>query len=174
MLKKAVLFAILAATAAATVPQLVSSLLPGAEAGAEEGQPIAASATLPVPESARTERVVADARGHYTAGFTLNGRQVEALIDTGASAVAINRSTARRIGIGLAQADFRHQVATANGRTLAASATIGSMRLGRIEIRDVQALVLEDAALESALVGMSFLNRLRSFSAEAGVLHLEQ
>ena len=47
----------------------------------------------------RKVRMPADERGHFSGEFKLNGRSVDALIDTGATLVAINLSTARRIGI---------------------------------------------------------------------------
>ena len=50
--------------------------------------------------SGRKVRLAADARGHFTGDFKLNGRPVEALVDTGATLVAINLSMAKRIGIG--------------------------------------------------------------------------
>src|SRR5690606_31593419 len=70
--------------------------------------------------SGRKVRLAADARGHFSADFRLNGRRMPAMIDTGASVVAINRSTARRIGIDLTPADFTGVVETANGRAKAA------------------------------------------------------
>ncbi|ODT28360.1 MAG: hypothetical protein ABS35_09060 [Kaistia sp. SCN 65-12] len=118
--------------------------------------------------------VPSDGRGHYAATFRLNGRQVDALVDTGATLVAINASTARRIGISLNPADFTHSVATANGPARAALATIDRLEIGRISLDDVQAVVLDDQALQTSLIGMSFLNRLDKFQAKDGTLLLAQ
>jgi len=140
--------------------------------------PVAAQQPAPAPVraplSGRKVRIAADARGHFTAGFRLNGRQLDAMIDTGATLVAINRSTARRIGIALTDADFRYEVGTANGRARAAGATIARLQIGRIDIDAVEAAVLEDSALDGILIGMSFLRRLDSYRVENGVLVLEQ
>jgi aspartyl protease family protein len=122
----------------------------------------------------RKVRLTADARGHYTAEFKLNGHRVHALVDTGATLVAINRSTARRIGINLVPADFVHQVNTANGATRAAVTVIDRLQIGRIHVEDVQAVVLDDRALQHTLIGMSFLNRLGRFKVENGALLIEQ
>jgi aspartyl protease family protein len=119
-------------------------------------------------------RLEADGRGHFLAEFKLNGRTVEALVDTGATLVAINRSTARRIGINLVPADFVHEVNTANGVAHAAPATIERLQIGRISVEGVQAMVLEDRALQGTLIGMSFLNRLGRFEVENGALLLVQ
>jgi len=39
-----------------------------------------------------------DARGHFSAEFKLNGRKINGMIDTGATLIAINLSTARKAG----------------------------------------------------------------------------
>lgn len=122
----------------------------------------------------RRVRLPADARGHFTAEFRLNGRPVNALVDTGATTVAINKSTARRIGINLVPADFIYKVNTANGTTRAAAAVIDRIQIGRISLENVEAAVLEDSALQTTLVGMSFLKRLGRFQVENGALLLAQ
>jgi aspartyl protease family protein len=122
----------------------------------------------------RKVRLAADARGHFVANFKLNGRSVEALVDTGATTVAINRSTARRIGISLDRDDFKYEVGTANGITRAAGIVIERVQIGRISVENVPAAVLEDAALDGTLIGMSFLNRLSKFHVEKGALLLVQ
>lgn len=122
----------------------------------------------------RKVRLPPDARGHFYADFKLNGRRTDALVDTGATLVAINRRTAQQIGLDLKESDFRHRVQTANGETRAAAAVIGAMQIGRIHVRDVQAVVLDDRALDKTLIGMSFLNRLSRYRVENGSLYLEQ
>ena len=118
--------------------------------------------------------VAADARGHFTSTFKLNGRQVDGMIDTGATLVAINTSTARRIGISLNASDFRHEVNTANGTIKAAVVTIDRLQIGKITVESVQAVVLDDKALRTNLIGMSFLQRLEKYQVENGTLLLVQ
>jgi aspartyl protease family protein len=145
-------------------------------AGAASDAP-ATLATVRAEEPAplgRKVRLIADARGHFAADFRLNGHDVPALIDTGATVVAINASTARRIGIVLTPSDFTHSVVTANGATKAAAAMIDTMRIGRIYIDKVPAVVLEDSALAGTLVGMSFLKRLSKYEVENGAMILQQ
>jgi aspartyl protease family protein len=119
-------------------------------------------------------RLAADERGHFLADFKLNGRKVEALVDTGATTVAINASTARRIGISLKSSDFRHSVNTANGETRAAAVMIDRIEIGRVHVENIQAVVLDDKALSGTLIGMSFLKRLGKFEVENGTLLLVQ
>jgi len=118
--------------------------------------------------------VSADARGHFTSTFRLNGRQVDAMIDTGATLVAINTSTARRIGISLNPSDFNQQVSTANGAIKAAVVTVDHLQIGKITVDNVQAVVLDDRALQTNLIGMSFLQRLQKYQVENGALLLVQ
>src|SRR4051794_4984241 len=101
---------------------------------------LAAAEADPDSVTGRKVRLAADARGHFTGAFKLNGRPVEALVDTGATLVAINVSMARRIGIKLTPADFKYQVETANGTAPAASAMIDNLQIGRIYIEGVQAI----------------------------------
>ena len=122
----------------------------------------------------RKVRLAADDRGHFAGDFKLNGREFPAMIDTGATLVAINETIARRAGITLSASDFKYEVDTANGKVRAAAARIDSLQVGRIYVTDVQAVVLEDKALSKALIGMSFLSRLDRYQVENGTLVLEQ
>lgn len=115
-----------------------------------------------------------DSRGHFVANARMNGRTVEVLVDTGATSVAINKSTARRLGIRLQKSDFKYTVNTANGQTSAASAMIEKIQIGRVIVRDVRAAVLEDEALSGTLLGMSFLGQLKSFEVRNNELLLVQ
>ena len=122
----------------------------------------------------RKVRIAADARGHFSGEFKINGRRVRGMVDTGATLVAINLSTARRIGLNLMPVDFRHKVSTANGEARAAVATLESLQVGRIRVEDVEAVVLEDRALSETLIGVSFLNRLSKYQVEDGSLLMVQ
>src|SRR6185312_4421530 len=135
---------------------------------------LAAAEVEPPVLLGRKVRLPADARGHFTADVRLNGRGMQAMIDTGATLVAINESTARRIGIVLTPSDFTYAVTTANGKAKAAAATIDAVQIGKIYIDKVPAVVLEDSALSGTLVGMSFLKRLSKFQVEGGAMVLQQ
>lgn len=123
--------------------------------------------------SKRTVRLQADQRGHYVADFTVNGKRISAMVDTGATVVAINRSTAKRLGISVDPDDFSAQVNTANGSINAAPVTLDKVEIGRIQARNVQAMVLDDKALGTALIGMSFLRNV-DFEVADNTLSLTQ
>ena len=112
--------------------------------------------------------------GHYEGTFKMNGKPVEAMVDTGASLVAINVSTARRLGFSPAALDFRYQVNTANGSIKAAHVVLDRVEIGSIRVREVDAFVLSDQALSSTLVGMSFMKKLKSYTAEKRTLRMIQ
>lgn len=162
-------------------PRLIETLLGSPMAGkaAVERQPDANLASAPSkvaapPSTGRKVVVAADERGHFISTFRLNGRQIDAMIDTGATLVAVNSSTARRVGLSLNPADFSHEVNTANGTIKAAVVTISRLQVGGITVDDVQAMVLDDKALRTNLIGMSFLNRLGKYEAQNGTLLLVQ
>jgi aspartyl protease family protein len=185
MLRKLIILGICAGTSA-SIPILYQSnpeFFEGVLSASESAPDARATAAVPraQPSKPATEqllgkkvRLAADDRGHFTAEFKLNGRRVEALVDTGATLVAINVSTARRIGIVLKPEDYRYTVDTANGPTRAAAVDIDSLQIGRIFVESVQAVVLDDDALKGTLIGMSFLKRLAKFQIENGALLLVQ
>ena len=124
--------------------------------------------------SGRRTQIAPDSRGHFISDIKIAGQSLRAMVDTGASLVAINTSAARRIGLSLKPADFKYRVSTANGETVAASALLPSIEIGRIRVEDVEAMVLRDDALSDMLLGMSVLRRLRHYEVSNGVLVLTQ
>ncbi|CAD7029514.1 TIGR02281 family clan AA aspartic protease [Pseudorhizobium endolithicum] len=135
----------------------------------EPVQQVSAATTSP-----RTAALAVNGGGHYSAVFRINGKPVEGMVDTGASLVALNESTARRLGYSGNRLEFKHQVSTANGRTEAAHVVLDRIELQGVRVRQVDAFVLRDAALASTLVGMSFLSKLSSFRVDDGVMKLTQ
>lgn len=181
MLRKLLILGVCAGTSA-SIPILYESnretvhkLLKAAaakkpEATAAAQAPQAASGIL----SGRKVQIAPDARGHFLADFKVNGRRVAAMVDTGATYVVLNRSTARSLGIALNPADFKYKVDTANGTTHAASARLADVNIGRIHVENVEAAVLEDSAIDDVLIGMSFLKRLDRYAVENNALVLVQ
>ncbi|MFN0219581.1 MAG: TIGR02281 family clan AA aspartic protease [Hyphomicrobium sp.] len=112
--------------------------------------------------------------GHFEADAEINGRNVDVMVDTGATLVALTYEDAERAGIRLRPADFTHQVATANGVAKIAPVTIDSVSVGSITVRNVQGAVSERGKLHQTLLGMSFLGRLSRVDMRAGMLELHQ
>jgi len=177
MLMRTVIFASIAAALATQVPSLLSGTTQ------QPGNTISAnfvSTEDSAPDTSATIsdggmiRLQADAQGHYTGNFKINGKPVQGLIDTGATYVALNESLARRLGFSGNQLDFRYAVNTANGQTKAAHVMLDRVEIGGIRVRNVEAFVLKDEALSGTLVGMSFLQKLASYSVADGSLSLKQ
>lgn len=177
MLMRTVIFASIAAALATQVPSLI--------AGKTQQSDTTVSANFVSTEDSKPDtstaiadggmmRLQADAQGHYTGNFKINGKPVQGLIDTGATYVALNESLARRLGFSGNQLDFRYAVNTANGQTKAAHVTLDRVEIGGIRVRGVEAFVLKDEALSGTLVGMSFLKKLASYSVADGSLSLKQ
>jgi len=107
---------------------------------------------------AQSVTLAAGAGGHFTAEGMVNGGAVRFIVDTGATTIALPASVATRLGI-----DYRkgpHSVSqTANGQTQVYIVKLNSVRVGGIELQNVDAAVFEQG-LNVALLGMSFLNRV--------------
>jgi len=102
--------------------------------------------------------LAADTRGHFLADGAINGGTIRFLVDTGATAIAIPASDAVRLGI-----DYRKgrrvTISTANGPAPAFLVKFDTVRIGDIELTNVDGMVSEQG-LSIALLGMSFLNRV--------------
>lgn len=111
--------------------------------------------------------------GEFLVRAHINGRPVELVFDTGASAVVLTAEDAAAAGLSFGLDDFAVGVTTANGATTAAPARLDSVVVGDIAVRGVRALVARPGAMRQSLLGMSFLERLKSFGVENGRLVLK-
>jgi aspartyl protease family protein len=112
--------------------------------------------------------------GHFLTEAEINGRDIDVMVDTGASVVALSYNDAERAGIFVNPSDFTHTAQTANGIARVAPVTISRIRIGDIMVRNVQAVVSERGASERTLLGMSFLGRLSRVEMRGGTLVLEE
>lgn len=94
--------------------------------------------------------------GHYRAQAFINGKQVDVLVDTGATGVAISQKLADELGL-TSRAAIR--TATANGDTVAYMTRLATVKLGGVEAKDVAALIAPGLDGD-VLLGMSFLSRM--------------
>lgn len=109
------------------------------------------------PSGPASVTLKADGRGHYMVQGQINGGSVRMLLDTGATMIALSAADAVRLGI-----DYRKgqpgMVNTANGAAPVYRVTLNTVKVGDIELNQVEALV-QETGLPFALLGMSFLNR---------------
>jgi aspartyl protease family protein len=132
----------------------------------------AVSRAWPAPsEPSVSVRVAKAADGHFWTRATTDAAGVDVLVDTGASSVALTAADARALGLAPERLAYDRAVVTAAGRVRAAPVTLARLAVGAVEVRDVPAVVVEHG-LERSLLGMSFLGRLKGFSADARGLTL--
>jgi aspartyl protease family protein len=115
-----------------------------------------------------------DARGHFQTEGRIDGQRIDFMVDTGASVIALNETSAARFGLRPQRGDYNASVATANGTIKAARTRLAMVELGGLVVRDVDAMVLPDEALSENLLGLSFLSKLKRFEYAGGKMVLEQ
>jgi len=102
--------------------------------------------------------LASDGRGHYTAPGWINGKPVQLIVDTGATYVSLSSDLAKALNLkslGKGVAD------TANGRVTVDYTRLDSVRLGGIEMQNVEALITPGMQGSGVLLGMSYLQKLR-------------
>jgi aspartyl protease family protein len=122
----------------------------------------------------RSLNIARDPRGHFLTEARIDGQRIGFMIDTGASVIALNETSAARFGLRPSRGDYNASVTTANGSVKAARTRIAMVDVGGLVVRDVDALVLPDEALSENLLGLSFLSRLKRFEYANGQMVLEQ
>lgn len=110
--------------------------------------------------------------GHYWIAGSVNGQPVQFMVDTGATSVAMNEFQARRAGIDFMERGTPMAVSTASGMVQGWRVTLDQVKVGDIELLGVEGVVLEGHSPTEALLGMSFLSRVR-WREEQGALLLE-
>ena len=103
--------------------------------------------------------LTADGSGHFTGLGSVNGKTMQFMVDTGATSVAIGAAEADRMGL-----DYRKgqpiALRTANGNAQGWRVKLPSVRVGDVELRDVDA-VITPQAMPYVLLGNSFLTQFQ-------------
>lgn len=123
--------------------------------------------SAPAPTVVR-EVLARDRSGNYFTQGLINGKSVRLMADTGASTVVIPEKIAQRIGL---KSGRPVTVKTAGGIVQAYETALDTLTLGRIEIRQVAAMINPAMQDDFALLGMNALSLLQ-FSQENGTLVL--
>lgn len=104
--------------------------------------------------------VTADNRGSYFTNGQINGRTVNFLVDTGASAVAMNETLARGLRLEYVDEENKTLVETAGGNQIGYRVTLKEVSIGGIVLKNIDAIVIEGKSPAIPLLGMSFLGQL--------------
>lgn len=108
--------------------------------------------------------------GHFITGGSINGRSVRFMVDTGATVLALGREEAQRLGLDLSTARPAMSE-TANGPVAVQRVTLSRVRVGDVEVTNVDAVVVP-AAMPYVLLGNNFLTRFQ-MRRENDVMRLE-
>jgi aspartyl protease family protein len=103
-------------------------------------------------------RIERGINGHYNTPGHINGRLVNFMVDTGATAIAMNHAEADRLGISWRQG-MRTIAGTAGGDTPSYMVTLDTVTVGGVTLHNVQAAVIVADTDNDILLGMTFLER---------------
>lgn len=107
-----------------------------------------------------------NAYGHYVATGKINGKEVDFLVDTGASGVAMSAQVAERLGL---SSKRRYTAETAGGYVDSYALVLDSVSLGPIVRREVRGSIVPNMPSDEVLLGMTFLRDLELIQKQ-GVL----
>jgi len=108
--------------------------------------------------------------GHYTTIGMINGQVTSFLVDTGATSIVISQIEAEKLGLRYLYGK-RIVTQTANGVVPAYVIDLATVRIGDVQVRDVEAIVIP-GQMSHVLLGNSFLNRFQ-MRRENDVMTLE-
>ena len=97
--------------------------------------------------------------GHFMTAGQINGRAVQFMVDTGATSIAMSASDAERAGIAYKTGEAV-RMSTANGISQGFRIKLNSVRVGDVEVFDVDAVVIPQP-MPYLLLGNSFLSRFQ-------------
>jgi aspartyl protease family protein len=111
---------------------------------------------------------------HFETKASINGMPAIALmVDTGASVVVLTHQDAKQSGFIVDGLIYDRDINTANGKARAASLTLKTIQIGTITLERVPALIAQQDKLNTSLLGMSFLSKLKSYSVEGDKMMLK-
>ena len=106
------------------------------------------------------ETIYKKSNGMYMTDGSINGRPAHFLVDTGASAIAMNTEQAEKLGIPYERIGRTANISTASEFKQGYSVQLKTVTVGDITEKNVEALIIEGGHPGPILLGMSFLSRL--------------
>ena len=113
----------------------------------------------------------ASSGGHFVSSGSINGKTVRFMVDTGATFISISQQEADRIGLNY-KSGARGYSQTANGPVQVYRTTLESVRVGDVQVFNVDAVVMP-MPMEVVLLGNSFLSRFQ-MRRDNDVMRLEK
>jgi aspartyl protease family protein len=115
--------------------------------------------------------IPASTGGHFFTQGAINGKSVRFMVDTGATLIAMGRTEAERLGLDW-KSGRRGNTATAGGTVPAYMVNLTRVRVGEVEVYNVDAVVV-GADMPDILLGNSFLSRF-SMRRDSDTMRLER
>ncbi|CAN5913614.1 TIGR02281 family clan AA aspartic protease [soil metagenome] len=103
--------------------------------------------------------LTAGSGGHFVTDGSINGKAVRFMVDTGATNISMSQSEAEHLGLDF-RSGQRAMAGTANGQVIAYRVSLGVVRVGDVQVYNVDATVLP-GAMDGVLLGNSFLTRFQ-------------
>jgi aspartyl protease family protein len=103
--------------------------------------------------------LTAGSGGHFFTPGTINGKSVQFLVDTGATYVSMGAAQAQQLGVDFSKGQ-RTFSNTANGQIVVYKVKLASVRVGDVQLYEVDGLVSQ-MPMEAVLLGNSFLTRFQ-------------
>lgn len=128
-------------------------------AGLIPGSPLA----LGTEDGRATVTLDKGGNGHFEARVLINGRSIDAVVDTGATSTVLTADDAVAAGFNPAALTYTVPVSTANGNTKAAAVRTDEISIGGIVRRNMTVLVAPPGTLWQSLLGMNFIGSLSGF-----------
>jgi aspartyl protease family protein len=111
--------------------------------------------------------------GHFHATLEVNNVPVRFIVDTGASGIVLSGRDAARVGLDPAALTYTGRAQTANGLVQIAPVRLGTVSLGAFTDTAVPAAV-NSGAIDSSLLGMSYLDRFARIEIEGDTMTLRR
>lgn len=104
--------------------------------------------------------------GHYWVRATINGAELDLMVDTGATITSLSQDGAEAVGLEPDPLVAPALLNTANGQVMARAGIIGELSFGTITARNLEAMILPAEGLDTNVLGMNLLNQLMSWRVE--------
>jgi aspartyl protease family protein len=166
--------AIVSLVACALVPRYAAQMMSPPSAAVAVAAPHFDPAPAQSNNASRSVVITPSRGGHFRVTGRVDGRRIDFMIDTGASAIALKPEDAAMLGIRPIASDYVAAVKTANGVIRVAPVELDTVEIEDLEVHNVAAMVLPAGVAPENLLGLSFLRRLRRFEYSDGKLVLEQ
>ena len=113
------------------------------------------------PAEGRSVKLIEAVDGQFYVDGTINGGSIRFLVDTGATTIALNSREAERLGLMALVNGQAMSVETASGSASARALRLRNVQAQSIELHDVETVVIDGDFPTIALLGQSFLRRLK-------------